>query len=247
METVNPWDAIAQLYHDFEGESGDALRQFVVDPCLQELLGDYQGLALLDAGCGNGYWSRRLALTAKQVVAMDASATLIGIAAAQVNPGHIRFVQADLSLSLPFADSSFDRILSSLVLQYLPSLDSCLREFARVLKPDGTAVLAWQHPFYEAYFHRPGEASSTGPFVATASYFDRVAIQQKIMRGQATETIYHRTLADYLTSFGAAGFQLQELREPSYPDALLQQMPGYQQVNHIPRLLAVRLVKRQIP
>jgi SAM-dependent methyltransferase len=49
---------------------------------------------------------------------------------------------------LPFADGSFDCIISNAVLQQLPlPLEGYARQFARVLKPGGTVDLSW-HNFY---------------------------------------------------------------------------------------------------
>jgi len=52
----------------------------------------------------------------------------------------IEFVLADAS-SLPFKDSSFDRVLSTCVLHHIPDLESAIREIRRVSKKGATVDL----------------------------------------------------------------------------------------------------------
>jgi SAM-dependent methyltransferase len=49
-------------------------------------------------------------------------------------------VQADLT-ALPFADDAFDVVLCSHVLEHVPDDRAAMRELARVLRPDGLAVV----------------------------------------------------------------------------------------------------------
>jgi demethylmenaquinone methyltransferase/2-methoxy-6-polyprenyl-1,4-benzoquinol methylase len=51
----------------------------------------------------------------------------------------IRYVRAD-ALHLPFADHSFDLVLSGFVARNLPNLPQAFAEFRRVLRPGGTVL-----------------------------------------------------------------------------------------------------------
>lgn len=62
-------------------------------------------------------------------------------------PVHV--VQADAQ-TLPFADASFDRILAVHMLYHVPDRLRALREFRRVLRPQGLAVLATNGASYLA-------------------------------------------------------------------------------------------------
>ncbi|MDO8427257.1 MAG: class I SAM-dependent methyltransferase [Deltaproteobacteria bacterium] len=53
-----------------------------------------------------------------------------------------RFTRADLNGNLPFASASFDYILCCESLQYLENHAGLFREFRRILKADGSAVLS---------------------------------------------------------------------------------------------------------
>ena len=107
-------------------------------PAMRALLGDVRGLDVLDAGCAAGEHSAWLAERGARVVALDASETMVRLARERLRES-ARVLQADLAQPLPFADASFDIVVSSLTLHYLEDWTPPLRELARVLRPARTA------------------------------------------------------------------------------------------------------------
>jgi len=110
-------------------------------------LGVQPGDTVLDAGAGFGRHAFALARCGANVVALD-YASSEGTAtratyAALADAGEIdeqRFVgglQGDAT-RLPFADATFDRVITSEVLEHIPADMSAIAEFVRVLKPGGT-------------------------------------------------------------------------------------------------------------
>lgn len=103
---------------------------------------------VLDAGSGTGIVTMALhkaGFRPKKTIAFDLSRNSLQLAIGQarkeknVDAANIETVQGNV-LSLPFADNSFDLVLSCGVLEYVP-LDEGLRETARVLKYGGKLVL----------------------------------------------------------------------------------------------------------
>lgn len=98
---------------------------------------------VLDAGCGTGLLTLALLKVLDQplrVTAIDLSSSSLATARRAVaeNSGRtqsVRFAQANL-LQLPFADDSFDLIMTSGVLEYVP-LSAGFGELARVMRPGG--------------------------------------------------------------------------------------------------------------
>lgn len=56
-------------------------------------------------------------------------------------PDGPRFVQSDCTVNWPFADGSFDIVISFSVIELVPDLDQFFSELVRVLKPGGVALV----------------------------------------------------------------------------------------------------------
>jgi SAM-dependent methyltransferase len=100
---------------------------------------------LLDVGCGSGGPALRLAeLTGAEVVGIDlleeGIATATRLAGERELSDRARFVRADASGPLPFADGSFEAIISIDVMCHLPNRFEILREWHRVTAP-GARIL----------------------------------------------------------------------------------------------------------
>ena len=105
------------------------------------------GARILDAGCGTGLLTLALLRVLRRpadITAVDLSGRSLQTARRAVRrlSTHLRhrvaFVRAD-ALSLPFPADSFDLVVTSGVLEYLP-LGAGLGELARVLAPGGHLV-----------------------------------------------------------------------------------------------------------
>ena len=99
------------------------------------------GLRVLDYGCGSGYGSSMIAKSAAHVTAVDVAKDAISHARKEFGGPNIDFLSIDPEQPLPFADASFDTVLSFQVFEHVANTDRYLSEIRRVLLPDGKLIL----------------------------------------------------------------------------------------------------------
>ena len=141
----------------FEGRSSrfyDFVSRRVVRGLYRRLAADIavaapQGAAVLDIGTGPGVLLVELAQRRPdlRLTGVDLSADMIAAAQRNVAPfGDRVTAQTGDATSLPFADGSFDLIVSSLSLHHWDEPAAAVPELARVLRPGGRVVI-YDFPF----------------------------------------------------------------------------------------------------
>jgi SAM-dependent methyltransferase len=94
------------------------------------------GMRVLELGCGTGYFTRELARSGADIVAIDVSPELLEIARANCSAPNVHYeIQNAYEMSYP--DAVFDSVVGSSVLHHL-DIDQAIREIYRVLKVGGT-------------------------------------------------------------------------------------------------------------
>lgn len=106
----------------------------------------WAGREVLEAGCGIGTDGSRFAHAGARYTGMDFSPTALRLARRRFEleglPG--RFVGGSVT-ALPFDDASFDLVFSHGVIHHVDDTDAAVREFHRVLRPGGTALVMVYH------------------------------------------------------------------------------------------------------
>jgi SAM-dependent methyltransferase len=217
-EVAQDWDAKATDWDAQVGEDGDANRQQNSDPVLWRMLGPVRGRRVLDAGCGTGYLSRRLAREGASVTGVDLSAAMVALAERKAHERNLSIDHRVASTSSlhGLEDASFDAVVSNYVLMDAPDLPGAAQAIARVLKPGGVAVSIFSHPcFPQAHFSR----SSNERFNRYDWPFDYFEPQRRVdpawRHFSGSFTWFHRPLSHYTRVFRAAGLLIDEIDEPS--------------------------------
>jgi ubiquinone/menaquinone biosynthesis C-methylase UbiE len=98
---------------------------------------------ILDAGCGNGRYTRFLLRHADRdavITAFDLSQRMLKRARRRLHSARVSFAAADLT-RLPYSDATFDAIVCGWVLEHLPDPRLGLHELARVMRPNAKMLL----------------------------------------------------------------------------------------------------------
>jgi SAM-dependent methyltransferase len=106
-----------------------------------------EGSSVLDVGSGTGELSFALvdAVPSVRVTAVDPSAAYVRYAQQRNRSDRVRFRTGDAQ-SLDMPDASFDAVVSSLALNFIPDRAGALREMHRVTKPQGiVAAAVWDY------------------------------------------------------------------------------------------------------
>jgi SAM-dependent methyltransferase len=125
----------------------DVIRRFVGVGNPFRIRAPKPGDRVLDAGCGCGFdtfIAASLAGPSGKAVGIDLTAEMLAFpraAAGSFENGNVEFYEGSLE-RLPFAEGSFDLVISNGVLNLVPDKLSAFAELARVLRRGGTLVCA---------------------------------------------------------------------------------------------------------
>jgi SAM-dependent methyltransferase len=137
------WDALASAETDvFVGDPARATEELA--SLFGRLGADPRNGVCVDVGCGPGRMTGALAARFERVLAVDVSPAMVTRARAAVSAPNVSFGLVSGERLDGVDDGVADTLVCYLVLQHLPTRGAVLgylREFARVLAPDGEAFL----------------------------------------------------------------------------------------------------------
>jgi SAM-dependent methyltransferase len=181
-------------------------------PATTKLLPPLEGLNVLDAGCGSGWYSEYLVDQGAKVTAIDVTPEMVRLTRNRLGD-RISLHLADLAQPLSFAASSeFDLVVSALALHYLRDVAATIKEFHRILKSDGILVFSTHHPSKEFSLHPEG------------NYFDTVLVEEQWSVG--TVQFYRRPLTAWTEALANSGFVIERLMEIEPNEDLRKVAPG---------------------
>jgi 2-polyprenyl-3-methyl-5-hydroxy-6-metoxy-1,4-benzoquinol methylase len=201
------WDETADWWSKHLKE--DKNRHAEVFPTTSRLLGHVSDLEVLDAGCGEGSFTRQLADQGARVTGIDFCRLLDFAQNEELSsPRGIRYIKADL-LTLPKLGATFDRIVCNMVLHCLPSSEPLFAVFSDVLKPNGKLVISDLHP---ATFSHYSQAWTSCKHVENNQYLFTLS-------GTCPEIpLYLHTVESLRVGFQKHGFRCAQMFEPPARD-----------------------------
>ena len=225
-EVADAWDANAEVWSRHVRAGYDTFRLYYNNPAFFALVGDLQGRRVLDAGCGEGYNTRLFARQGADISGIDIAPQLIASALAEEarDPLGIRYAVASAG-SLPFPNSSFDVVVSTMALMDCACYEEALTEFYRVLCPAGLLAFSILHPCFSHRNILGWEQDACGEIVGIrlGNYFQPGVYTESWQFGMAPDAgdvrpftihYFNRTLTETINPLCVVGFHLEAIEEP---------------------------------
>ncbi len=217
VPTREGYDRWSEVY-DSDGNPLVALEE----PHFARMMGEVRGLFIADIGTGTGRHALSLARDGARMVAVDFSLGMMSRARAKAGAERISFVCADCTAGLPLPDASFDRVVSGLVAEHVPSLDAYFAELARICRHDGFIVVTTVHPA----MHLQG---------VSARFIDPATGARTYPAG------YQYSISDYVMAARRTRLVFDEISEHAFTGELAANVPRAEKYARWPMLLAMRL------
>jgi len=175
---------------------------------------------ILDAACGQGWLSGKLGHQFQNVEAFDSSRDLIK-QAQQNHPG-VNFQVADLTVSIPYPDQSFDIAILNMAGHDLSDLAASFANLNRVLKPGGQLIMTIANPYYAfpvGVWKRGliGKVLNRLPRLMVRPYHQFTQQKNRLQNWRQQLSSYFYPLQEYINQAVQAGFDLKIYRDLESP------------------------------
>jgi len=227
-ETRRIWNQKAAFWDERMGD-GNQFHRLLIGPACERLLKLQPGETVLEIGCGNGVFARRMAQLGAHVIATDFSAQFLERARARsaehADRIDYRLVDATHEEEIvALGVQRFDAAVCNQAIMDMTEIEPLMRGIRRVVKPGGRFVFSLSHPC----FNQVGttfsveETTINGELVTTyaiktTSYLHVRAQKGGGMRGEPVPHYYFdRPLHVLFTTCFQADLVLDGLEEPAF-------------------------------
>lgn len=214
-----PWRELASSYESARSRV-DSLDNLVEWPAQRTMLGDVDGMSVLDLGCGNG---GKLGILAKEgatrCVGIDVSAEFI-----EDPPPEVQLIAGDFNQfdTVPeIAEHEFDRILFLQSFGYAQDPVGILRRARSLLSDDGFILLTRTQPIRYAL----QRAEENGTLVGDEYFASGEFSYASGWNDQVTMTKQRYTTSNLLNTFAQAGLWIEAATEPHLSDEQKRAFP----------------------
>ena len=255
------WNNFADYWIPRVRDGQDLWRKYLNAPAFKKMIGDVQGLRLLDMACGEGYFSRFYAKAGADVTGIDISESQIAAAQAEESrtPLGIQYQLADASIMNNIESENFDIVISFMALMDIENYEGAMMQASRVLKPDGRFVFILIHPCFgwsrrgfdgetivRWEYRRLEDGSREPHYLKIFEYFTNHSYKMRWKDDEGHEvavtTMFHRTLTDYMKTLRKNGFVVSQIEEPKPVEGKLEPN-DLVKLSKIPHTICVEALK----
>lgn len=211
-------------------------------PAMRAMLPGIKGAAVLDLGCGYGWFCRFAAEAgAAEVTGIEISERMLAKARANTENASVTYERGDMEdLTLPAG--RYDLVYSSLAFHYVMNFDSLVAEIAKTLKPCGRLVFSMEHPLFTAPARQEWREDGGRKIWALDNYLIEGPRETDWLGARVVKQ--HRSMATVLNTMTGAGFVLLCLEEWGPSDAQVAEWPELADERLRPTFLLLSAEKR---
>ncbi len=253
-KTRKIWETNARFWDRRMGDEGNEFHRIIVEPATLRLLNLKRSESVLDIACGNGQFARKMAKLGARVVAFDFCEQFIKRAKSRKYAKRISYHVIDATDRKQLSSletHGFDAAVCTMALMDMADIEPLMETLPTLLKADGRFVFSLMHPCFNAigmdhvveFSETESGAISKELSIKVKEYGASTAKKGLGIIGQPVEQYYfHRSLTVLFNTCFDAGFVLDRLEEPVFPEPLNPDKAwSWSQCRTIPPVLLARM------
>jgi len=249
-EVQRIWNVNATFWDDYMGE-GKHFQQVLLGPNIERMLNVVPGMHILEIACGNGNFSRRLAILGANVTAFDFSQNFI-TRARNKNQSYADQITYHVLDATDHADLQtlegipFDAAVCNMALMDIPEIETLISTLPTLLSDGAKFIFSITHPCFNSYgsskiveeIDRNGDMITQHGIKITAYSLVTEFKGLGVIGQPEAQYYFHRPLSYYLNTCTSAGFLLDEIQEPVFSGDLQPDRPfSWENYTQIPPVL----------
>lgn len=237
IENKRIWDSNAKDWDDYMGEDGNDWHKELIAPETERLLNLKRNDWLLDIGCGNGLFARRMAKKGIKVTAFDFSNSNIEYAK-KYDITNIEYLKIDATLESDLRklnEVKYNGLVSNMVLMDMSDIECLFSHVTDLLTNDGAFVFSIQHPCFNSEYI---DIAEDGRLIL--SDYIHVDTSKGIAIPTQTKKQYyfHRPISYYMNLGITNGLVISGFIEPTFETKDKSQV-----YSKFPPILIIRMIK----
>ena len=159
---------------------------------LPETLAGIHFETCLEIGCGTGKNTSWLLTKANTITAVDLSNEMLAKAKEKIQSAKVNFIQADILQEWDFANTKYDLVSFSLVLEHIENLEPVFNRVSQVIAATGHVYIGELHPFKQ--------------YAGSKARFTTV-------EGEQVVSCYNHHVSDFVQAAQKHGFKIVNINE----------------------------------
>lgn len=246
------WNKNAEFWDDYMGVDSNDFHRLLIKPYTEELLKICKGNKVLDIGCGNGNFSRRLLELGVIVTAIDYSEKMIECAKERTkeelhNIDYRVIDCTNYNELMSLGIGNFESAVANMVLMDMSEIMPLIKALYNLLRVNGVFVFSITHPCFQTPGNRKifeeeeiGNDIISRRSLQVSRYIKPETFEGVGIRKQPVAQIYfHRPLSQLFNMFFDNGFVLDGIVEPTFEEDNKKRFEWIE----IPAVLIVRMRK----